>query len=503
MGVYYKANNKRGYLNARMLPEDTQLELQTLDYGGGSKDRNIPTIVDRLMHLVIWGIQYPNPSADPDREIVAAIWSGSGQVFNMTRAKEDTVAGDHYTGDNVALLFTAELSREILIFENFENSEAGSIAYTEDTDEDGHMEVLDLPPDNEVSEEGYKKILVSDGVGKAPYWAFAFDEEIGASKSVDTPPDYSVSPFYIGTDESPAGNDLFEIDSDWNKIHEDEEGHATSGIYDIKVQSSTGRIIVAGNQITIWESDWTPVGSFPTSAYTILVDPDDDDYVYVGGPGGIWKYHIGTQVQQWQNTIYSAYGICISSDTGKLYISGIIGDGINEINRTDGSHIRNLEIATGHGRIAYYDNHLYATGSRQSSKSIWKYAEATGALATSYDTGRGTNRVIIFGGRIFVCGQRTNTYTPTGGITGYKTIFRFNDILQLERAYDDGNTVYANNDMGIDLSKSYLVVTSKGAVDEDSAAANVRWFNSELTKRNHILIYDNISTCVVTAYAEK
>jgi len=502
MSKYYKENNKRGYLNEHILPDDSQVELQDIDYGGVSKDRNIPRVVDKLMRLVIWGIQYPNPSAAPDREIVTAIWSGSGQVFNIVRAQEDTEAGDHYVGDNIALLFTADMSREILIFEDFENSIAGSIAYTDDTDEDGEMEVVALPPDNEVSEEGYKKVLVSGGVGEAPYWAFAFAEEVGASKSVDIPPDYSVSPFYMGTDESPSGDDLFEIDSDWNKIHESQEGHAVNGIYDIAVQPSTNRIIVAGNQIEIFESDWTSFAFIPNSG-RILIDPDDDDYMYVHYTGGIWKYHIGTQVLQWQNTTYKANGACISGTTGKLYVCGGTPSGINEINRSTGAWVRNLTTARGHGYIAWCNDHLYAAGARQFSKSIWKYDEATGALATSYDTGGGTNRVIIFGGNIFVCGQRTNTYNPAGGITGYKTIFRFNDILQLERAYDDGNTVYANNDMGIDLSKNYLVVTSKGAVDEDSATANVRWFNSELTKRNHILIYDNISTCVATAYTEK
>jgi len=151
MAKYYRANNKKGYLNARVLPSDTQLELQDIDYGGGAKERGIPTIASELMRLVIWGVQYPNPSADPDREIISATWSGVGQVFNITRAQEGTEAGDHYVGDNIALLFTADMSREILIFEEFENSPDGSIAYTDDTDEDGEMEVIALLPDDEVS----------------------------------------------------------------------------------------------------------------------------------------------------------------------------------------------------------------------------------------------------------------------------------------------------------------------------------------------------------------
>ena len=502
MAKYYRANNKKGYLNARVLPSDTQLELQDIDYGGGAKERGIPTIASELMRLVIWGVQYPNPSADPDREIISATWSGVGQVFNITRAQEGTEAGDHYVGDNIALLFTADMSREILIFEEFENSPDGSIAYTDDTDEDGEMEVIALLPDDEVSEEGYMKILVSGGIGEVPFWQFAFADEVGATKALDVAPDYTVSPFYMGTDESPSGNDLFEIDSNWNKLNEEQEGEAVSGILDIVVQPSTGRIIVVGTVTKIYESDWTHIGNI-AGASTLLIDPDDDDYIYCSGGGGISKYKISTQVEQWSNTDYSAYGACISSATGKLYISGIIGDGINEIDRTTGVHVRNLEIARGHGRIAYHNEYIYATGSRQSSKSFWKYNETTGVLAASYDTGEGTNRVIIFGSKIFVCGQRTNSYNPAGGITGYKTIFRFNDFLQLERAYDDGNTVYWLNDMGLDLSKNYLVVTAKKAVDENSITANIRWFNSDLVLRNHALIYDATSTCVVTAYAEK
>lgn len=153
MAKYYRANNKRGYLHARIVPGDLQLELQEVVPGfiPGAKDRSIPTIVDELMRLVIWGVQYPNPGADPDREIVSAIWSGFGQVFDITRAQEGTEATDHYIGDSIALLFTAEMSREILVFEDFEESIVGSIAYTDDTDDDGEMEVLSLPPDDEVA----------------------------------------------------------------------------------------------------------------------------------------------------------------------------------------------------------------------------------------------------------------------------------------------------------------------------------------------------------------
>ena len=192
MAKYYRANNKRGYLNARITSFDSQLELQVIDYGGGAKDRNIPTISGKLMRLVIWGIQYPNPSADPNKEIVSAEWSGSGQVFDIVRAQEGTEATEHYIGDNIALLFTAGMSREILVFEDFENSKFGSIAYSEDVDVDGEMEVLNLPPDNEVSEEGYRKVLTSDREGEHPYWEFVWEPEVGAVKAGYSTRDYIV-----------------------------------------------------------------------------------------------------------------------------------------------------------------------------------------------------------------------------------------------------------------------------------------------------------------------
>lgn len=305
---------------------------------------------------------------------------------------------------------------------------------------------------------------------------------------IDYDTTYSV---YIGTDESPSGDDLFEVDYYWNKHHSSQEGQATNGIYDIVIQPSTDRIIVAGNTTRIYESNWTYVGTLPSGAITMLIDPDDDDYVYCCGAGGIWKYKISTQVEQWSNTSYSAYGVCISSDTGKLYICGVIGDGINEINRSTGAWVRNLELTRGHSRIAYHNNHIYATGSRQGGKSVWRYNETTGAVIDSYDTGDGTNRVIVWGEKIFVCGKRS----------GLKTIWKFSGVLALEKSYDDGNAVYWLNDMEIDTNRDELVVTSKGnAVDQDGNTANVRWFNSSLELQDHTLIYDNLSTCVVTAF---
>lgn len=308
-------------------------------------------------------------------------------------------------------------------------------------------------------------------------------------------------PLYVGTNESPAGDDLFETDYSGAKIHQSEEGHATNGIYDIVVQPSTNRIIVSGVQVRIYESDWTFVGTIGTASH-LLIDPDDDDYIYCSGAGGIFKYKISTQALQWSNTDYTAYGACISEDSGRLYVCGIIGDGINEVNRDTGVHVRNLQNAVGHGSIVYFKAYLFATGSRQGNKSVWKYNEASGGAAShSYDTGGGTHKIIEHNSKIFVCGERSDSYTPTGGMTGYKTIFKFNENLAIHTAYDDGNSVYWLNDMRFDNYRNQIVVTSKGdSVDENGNTANIRWFNESLILQSYMLMYDTNPNALVTAF---
>ena len=293
---------------------------------------------------------------------------------------------------------------------------------------------------------------------------------------------------YVGTDEALAGNDVFEIDYDWDKSQELVRGDVTYGVHDIKIQPSTGRIIVSGVATYIYDKNWTLEGTVAATG-TILIDPDDDDYMYIGNAGGVFKYKISTRVLEWQNITYGAVGKCISSATNKLYICGGATVGIHEINRNNGAWVRNLGTAHGH-RIAYYDDHLYTTGARQGGKSVWRYNETSGALISDYDTGGITNRVIVWGNRIFVCGERSSNLT----------IWKFSATLVLQASYDDGNSVYWLNDMEVDTYRNQLVVTSKGdAVDEDANTANIRWFNSSLVLQDNALIYDSSSTCVVTA----
>lgn len=105
--------------------------------------------------------------------------------YAIQRGQEGTEAGIHYVGDNVAGVYSAAMSREILIFEDLRAAIAGSIGYTEDVRSDSDMELLPLVPDNEVSDpEGYMKILCCAGPGEAPFWQFAWADEIGAFRAV-------------------------------------------------------------------------------------------------------------------------------------------------------------------------------------------------------------------------------------------------------------------------------------------------------------------------------
>jgi hypothetical protein len=61
---------------------------------------------------VIWSQYYDNPLLDTSREIVTMSLS-SGDIFNITRAQEDTTAKAWNAGDNVALVITAGKIDEI------------------------------------------------------------------------------------------------------------------------------------------------------------------------------------------------------------------------------------------------------------------------------------------------------------------------------------------------------------------------------------------------------
>jgi hypothetical protein len=175
---FHRANNKRSYLVGVIDDVAVQMELVYIDYDDPDKDRNIPEDVTYTLRLVIWGQQYSNPGIDPDREIVEAVWTGIGHVFDIVRGMEGTVAGSHYIADNVALLYTSDMSWEPCIFDTMLKDTIGSIGYTEDIDADGEAEVEPLVPDNAVSPpENYRKILITggDSPDPRPFWDWVWN----------------------------------------------------------------------------------------------------------------------------------------------------------------------------------------------------------------------------------------------------------------------------------------------------------------------------------------
>ena len=186
--MFTRENYRFDFLAAILNIGAIEFEIEGVDYGPDpNRNRSIPKTAGETYICVIWGVQYPNPASDPNHEVVWAQYSGSGNIYTVQRAQENSVESTHYIGDNIAMLCTTALVSEVLIFDDFLLETLGSICYTEDTDLDGVSEVIALPPDNEVSvPEGYQKILVSDGASRSgkPYWQFAFADEVGAQRQV-------------------------------------------------------------------------------------------------------------------------------------------------------------------------------------------------------------------------------------------------------------------------------------------------------------------------------
>ncbi len=380
--MYYRANNKRGYLNARITSSDIQFELQDIDYGvEEQKDRNIPTIVDETMRLVIWGVQYPNPSADPDREIVSAIWSGGGQIFDMTRAQEGTEAGDHHIGDNVALLFTASMSREILILEDFESSSVGSIAYAEDTDGDGDMEVLSLLPDDEVStsivpatvevKDSYTENIDSQ---KFVYWF----EESGTWFAQTFTPDveYDISgvilKLYRVIEPLICGGVL---DGGYRGWRVDDSGViqqnlpglgdtsyasaiCTNGKFYITAGSTLWKFNKDGTVDTSWQTSGSKVG-FGTAIFDLALDADENLYVVNSRPASpasgdtIWKLDSNG------NVIWSAYPLGLARATNSVVV-GSDGYVYVAASRPTGSSNRGMKLNPANGTVLVNYNYAKA-----------------------------------------------------------------------------------------------------------------------------------------------
>jgi hypothetical protein len=105
-------------LASNMLIGDTQITV--------SPGHNLPVTAGEFV-LVFWNMAvYPNPADDSSTEIVTAEYSGTPNVYNVTRAQESTVAIAHSSGDAAALHLTAGT----MIHNNFGNLDYASSGHT-------------------------------------------------------------------------------------------------------------------------------------------------------------------------------------------------------------------------------------------------------------------------------------------------------------------------------------------------------------------------------------
>lgn len=100
--IFIKKNFSYGVLASDVTLGATQITVQA--------GHTLPTAVG-YFRVLIWNVLlYPSPSSDPNLEIVTASYSGTPNIYNITRAQESTVASTHSTGDKVAMTITAGVS---------------------------------------------------------------------------------------------------------------------------------------------------------------------------------------------------------------------------------------------------------------------------------------------------------------------------------------------------------------------------------------------------------
>jgi hypothetical protein len=75
---------------------------------------NLPTAAGTF-RLDIWdGSTYTSPTDDPNNEVVTATYSGTANVYNITRAQESTTAHSHTMGNKASMFYTAGISQDDL-----------------------------------------------------------------------------------------------------------------------------------------------------------------------------------------------------------------------------------------------------------------------------------------------------------------------------------------------------------------------------------------------------
>lgn len=119
MSYLYKQNFGYGELGSAL---GTGIYTMTMAVG-----HNFPTDPSKLFKVLIWDkTTYPEPADDPAKEIVTAYYSGTANVYVITRGDEGTTESSHASGDACAMTITAALMTEL---ENsgFPDYEAGDI----------------------------------------------------------------------------------------------------------------------------------------------------------------------------------------------------------------------------------------------------------------------------------------------------------------------------------------------------------------------------------------
>jgi hypothetical protein len=99
MSLFISSNFASGFLAATIGLSDSNMTMTT--------GHTLPTLSGNFVCVIWKGSLYANPSLDPNAEFVIASYSGTINVYNITRAQEGTLASPHTVGDNVTLVYSA------------------------------------------------------------------------------------------------------------------------------------------------------------------------------------------------------------------------------------------------------------------------------------------------------------------------------------------------------------------------------------------------------------
>ncbi len=126
--IYFKKNFGYGSLASLLTAGASSL---TVNSG-----HNFSITTTDKFKLIIWdAATYPNPADDPNLEIVTANYSGTLNVYTITRAEESTTAVSHAAGSSCAMTITAGLiNDEIKGFASYDNAFTYGTVYKASSD---------------------------------------------------------------------------------------------------------------------------------------------------------------------------------------------------------------------------------------------------------------------------------------------------------------------------------------------------------------------------------